>query len=87
MTFQMVAGCYDGSLHGWAAGLDASHDSGMAASLEFAFAAHENGGVRSAAYSQSIGGSGSRWLATGGADDAIKVFDVIKQREQVQCMS
>lgn len=87
-TFKIVAGSYERLLYGLEATVEAAADSdastskAAAASFDvslkpvFTFPAHISS-IRTVA----TAGADSKWLATGGTDEIVKVWDLRKQRE------
>ena len=81
---RIVVGSYDGWLYGWESKGSSSASSTSATrlnpdSLEIAYAYEPHVGcVKSAALMTSAGGD---WLATGGADETIRVYNLRKKRD------
>ncbi|GAC99763.1 hypothetical protein PHSY_007366 [Pseudozyma hubeiensis SY62] len=81
-TFRIVAGSYERLLYGLEASVEASSGASSSTAFDitlkpiFTFPAHISS-IRTVA----TAGSDSKWLATGGTDEIVKVWDLRKRRE------
>jgi protein MAK11 len=76
---KVVVGTYDGGLMGWESDF-AADPTGRTLQLTFAFAGHD-GSVRCVALNEKGSGSTQSTLVSGGSDEIIRVFDLIKHKE------
>lgn len=80
----VVAGCYDGSVHGWQCGEVESSTESKCGDLDLAFAyrAHQSC-LKCLAIGLRGGKEGSekKWLASGGTDEIVRVYDLGKLEE------